>query len=130
MSGRSYIHYLQRIYHQQEVAPGVILHYDTASQDLRVWLWYVIDIVCHRGRCFNFYCLRPVSRDGSRVTPADLAAHRIAHEFLAPCCLCASKPIMGIGYIETVIYRLTHGVHFGDYVAACAFDRCGYFGGS
>jgi len=104
----SYRRYLQRIHRQRQAAPAVILHYDTASQDLGVWFW-------------------PVGQDGSRITPTDLLGHRVTHEFRAPCCLCASNTATGIGYTESAIYRPTQGPHFGEYVAACALGRCGYF---
>jgi hypothetical protein len=35
----TYYYYLQRINHQRQAASAVILHYDAAAQDLRIWFW-------------------------------------------------------------------------------------------
>jgi hypothetical protein len=32
------------------------------------------------------------------------------------------------GYTESAIFRSANGEFIGEYVAACAADRCGYFG--
>lgn len=68
---------------------------------------------------------RPVDEHGSRVTPTDLADHRMSHEFKAPCCLCAST-LGGTSYTETVFHMEVTGEHRGRYVASCATNSCGY----
>jgi len=97
--------YLRRIRRQQQVA--IILHYDRRSQDLRPWFW-------------------PVNPSGARVPPSDLSRHRITNEFQAPCCLCVSGSANRNGYTECAVYLTIRGPYFGEYVAGCAFGRCGY----
>jgi hypothetical protein len=38
---RSYGRYLRRIQRQQQLMPTILQHYDSLSDDLRAWLWYV-----------------------------------------------------------------------------------------
>jgi hypothetical protein len=70
---------------------------------------------------------RPVTETGERVTPSDLSAHRISHCFVGPCCLCARNTAMS-QYVESDIRMATDGPFFGEYVASCATNECGYLG--
>jgi hypothetical protein len=68
---------------------------------------------------------RPVTEDGQRVTPSDLADYRITHQFRAPSCLCGCKT-NNASYAETAIYIAKDGPYSGEYVVGCASDSCGY----
>jgi|SRR5258708_7860352 hypothetical protein len=70
---------------------------------------------------------RPVTPEGARVTPSDFNSYRNNHDFRAPCCLCASDAPEN-GYTECAIYIPLEGQYKGEYVAGCAFNRCGYLG--
>ena len=72
--------------------------------------------------------IRPINEQGQRVTPSDLAAHRLSHRFLGPRCLCMLENYSRGSHKEAVIVILTRGPHVGEYVARCATGRCGYFG--
>ena len=61
------------------------------------------------------------------MTPSDLESHRQSHHIRAPCCLCAFED-SGSSYTETTVMVATCGRLSGEYVAACAKDRCGYLG--
>jgi hypothetical protein len=63
---------------------------------------------------------------GRRVTPSSLSDHRITYEFRAPCCLCAVNDSATADYVETTILVATFGPYFGEYVARCALNKCGY----
>ena len=71
---------------------------------------------------------RPVNDQGRRITPSDLAAHRLSHQFLGPRCLCMLANYPHGGHKETATVVLTRGPYVGEYVARCATGRCGYFG--
>jgi hypothetical protein len=70
-------------------------------------------------------CSRPIDEMGRRVTPSTLSDHRITYQFKAPCCVCAENSPTA-DYIETAIYVATSGPYFGEYVAGCALNKCGY----
>ena len=53
--------------------------------------------------------------------------HRNSHMFEAPSCLCAYGSSEN-GYIECAIYVAPDGPFFGEYVAGCRNDHCGYIG--
>lgn len=72
------------------------------------------------------FLLRPVDDEGNRITPDRLRDHRISHVFRGPCCLCAHTA--GTLYSECIIYMSVEGVRVGEYIAACATERCGYLG--
>ena len=65
-----------------------------------------------------------------RIPPADLCSHHREHQFLGPGCFCpllqnlSEEP----GFIEAAIYIPVFGHCGGEYVAACAKNRCGYTG--
>ena len=71
---------------------------------------------------------RPVNEDGERVTPSNLLAYRLSHDFLGPCCLCASLSFDVSAYTEASIFLATSGMSRGKYVAACATGQCRYWG--
>jgi hypothetical protein len=54
--------------------------------------------------------------------------HRSVYDFRAPCCLCASEFTAEPQYTECAIYVALNGEYGDEYVAGCAFDRCGYLG--
>jgi hypothetical protein len=58
-----------------------------------------------------------------RITPEELAELRRRYGYKAPCCLCASATGE---YIESAFYMATEGPYFGEYVAACTSNHCGY----
>jgi hypothetical protein len=62
------------------------------------------------------------------VTPSELRAHRLSHQFLGPCCLCPSRPEEQRAFMEAAIFVVTSGRVSGEYVAGCAQGNCGYFG--
>lgn len=66
---------------------------------------------------------------GKRVTPEQLPKFCALHEFKAPGCLCASNAA-GAEYSESDVYLAVDGDFWGEYVASCAADRCGYLGKS
>jgi hypothetical protein len=68
---------------------------------------------------------RPINDNGDRVTPSDLESHRLSHEVLAPCCLCPLRPEEG-PFVEAAIFTPVRGRFLGEYVAACAKNKCGY----
>jgi hypothetical protein len=75
------------------------------------------------------YCAcRPVNEVGERVTPSKLLEHRHSHEFLGPCCLCASLESDGSSYTEASIFVAMSGPTAGEYTAACATGQCRYWG--
>lgn len=71
---------------------------------------------------------RPVNDQGQCVTPSDLAAHHLSHQFLGPHCLCMLEDYPHGTHKEVVMVLLTRGQYGGEYVACCAARRCGYFG--
>lgn len=72
--------------------------------------------------------VRPTNEHGERVNPSDFEAYRLSHDILAPTCLCPFEdPDLG-DFAESAIYMVSYGRYAGEYVAACANDRCGYFG--
>lgn len=77
---------------------------------------------------------RPENERGERVTPSDLLEYRHLHDFLGPCCLCASLQDGSpeTAYTEASIFRESIGRFAGEYIAACAQvdSGCGYMGGS
>ena len=36
--------FLWCIHRQQQLAPAMILHYDSTMRDLRIWFWYVATV--------------------------------------------------------------------------------------
>jgi hypothetical protein len=70
--------------------------------------------------------LRP-TQNGRRVTPENLRGCQETYRFKNPCCLCASN-VAGMVYTESEIYMAVDGRFWGEYVACCAADRCGYLG--
>jgi hypothetical protein len=70
---------------------------------------------------------RPVL-NGARVVPSDLLWHRVTHRLLAPCCFCPLLDPSEPDVVETAIFRVAAGQHSGEYVAACAQNRCDYVG--
>jgi len=73
----------------------------------------------------NSYISRPVDDAGHRVTPPSLVDYREDHQFRAPCCLCAENNTTA-SYTESSVYIATTGPYFGEYVAGCALNQCGY----
>jgi hypothetical protein len=63
---------------------------------------------------------------GQRVEPADLFPYRLIHKFRGPSCLCAMDGYGPRAYTEAAIFVATMGQFVGEYIAACARDRCGY----
>lgn len=72
---------------------------------------------------------RPVSNDSEpepkRVTPSELQAHHLMHQFHSPSCMCAYDA-PGIEYIKSALFRVIGGNFTGEYVAACATNSCNY----
>jgi len=68
---------------------------------------------------------RPVTKEGMRVAPSDLAQYCVSHQFRAPCCLCACI-VIGSRYTESAIYLASAGQYSGEFVAGCASGSCGY----
>jgi hypothetical protein len=62
------------------------------------------------------------------VSPSDFEAYCLSHDILGPSCLCPFKKKDMGHFVESAIYLVGHGRYAGEYVAACAEDRCGYFG--
>ena len=73
---------------------------------------------------------RPVNQHGERVTPSDFEAYRLSHKVLGPCCLCPFQDRDVRNYKESPIFMVGLGRYAGEYVAACADNRCSYFGRS
>jgi hypothetical protein len=72
---------------------------------------------------------RPADAFGQRVTPSDFETYRLVHSILGPCCLCPFQYRGRVGnFKEAAVFMAVRGRHAGQYVAACADDRCGYFG--
>jgi hypothetical protein len=71
---------------------------------------------------------RPITETGIRVAPPELMHHRVLYDFKSPSCLCASDFIIDPQYTECAVYFASTGKYKGEYVAGCAFDRCGYIG--
>lgn len=110
--------------------PHSVLHYDRTENGLQPWYWcaqsdlFTCCIVIH----LVFLCRRPVNEAGERVTPSNLLQHRHSHEFLGPCCLCASLESDGSSYTEASIFVALSGPTAGQYTAACATGQCRYWG--
>ena len=114
--------------------PHSVLHYNRTENGLQPWYWYVFYsalsmtsdnlsfVWCHCCAC------RPVNEAGERVTPSKLLEHRHSHEFLGPCCLCASLESDGSSYTEASIFVAMSGPTAGEYTAACATGQCRYWG--
>ena len=102
----------------------VVLELDEAGQSLQVWTWCVessgIRLLVERS------VDRPVNDHGERVTPFDLAAHRLSHHFLGPRCLCMLTNCHI--HLEAAMVIRRRGQYAGEYVACCVTGRCGYFG--
>jgi hypothetical protein len=77
----------------------------------------------------SFVIFRPCY-ESARVHPSALCNYRASYEMLGPCCLCPMAEGNVQDYVEAAIYQATSGPFSGEYVASCARDRCGYFGGS
>jgi len=73
----------------------------------------------------NSHISRPTDDAGHHVTPSSLVDHRKDHQFRAPCCLCAENDVTP-NYTESTIYIAITRPHFGEYMAGCALDQCGY----
>jgi len=74
---------------------------------------------------------RPLNADGERIPPSELSDHRISHRFLGPCCICPvfMPVVQGRSlFVEAAILMVPAGRLAGQYIAACAQDRCGYVG--
>jgi len=54
--------------------------------------------------------------------------HRISHRMLGPCCLCPMMDESNPDFVEAAIYKASNGDQMGEYIAACAKDKCGYVG--
>jgi hypothetical protein len=67
---------------------------------------------------------RPVLSSGQRVASSDFNNYRTAREFAFPYCHCTQNGVA----IESAIYVTVEGEFWGEYVATCAADRCGYLG--
>jgi hypothetical protein len=68
---------------------------------------------------------RPADDVGRRLTPPDLLDHCITHQFRTPSCLCAENSLVA-DYVESAIYIAGPGPYYGEYVAGCRFNKCGY----
>jgi len=73
---------------------------------------------------------RPVNDVGERVTPSNLAAHRLSHCFLGPCCICPAIFEDVTAFTEAAFAMMLSGRYIGEYVAKCARGQCKYFGES
>jgi hypothetical protein len=71
---------------------------------------------------------RPVNECGARVTPSNLREYRGLYDFQGPTCMCASQGTADDGGAEAAIFMSTMGDSVGEYVAACASGKCGYWG--
>ena len=72
----------------------------------------------------SLFLPRPIASSGERVPPSDFDDYRASRKFTAPSCHCAqSGPAT-----ESAIYVAVEGEFWGEYVAGCAADRCGYLG--
>ncbi|KAH6907333.1 hypothetical protein BKA70DRAFT_1428306 [Coprinopsis sp. MPI-PUGE-AT-0042] len=109
-------HFLRRVQSAQVQtahSPPHILHWDFTRDNLREWAW------------------PSDAETGERITPSDLEDHRRTHHFTAPSCLCAIS--LDEAYVEARIglAMVSPGGRgfelFGEYVAQCALNRCGYF---
>ena len=54
--------------------------------------------------------------------------YRGLYDFRLPSCLCAIEFVASAQYTECAVYLPPNGEYTGEYVAGCAFDRCGYLG--
>ncbi|KAF6751821.1 hypothetical protein DFP72DRAFT_1070857 [Ephemerocybe angulata] len=115
-------HFLRQIQARHIHTPSsspAILQYDSGTGELAPWYW-------------------PGDRaTGRHLPPDELQDHRRTHKFRAPCCLCSL--LDDVPYVEAEIavvesLPLPHAdreqnrtVMHGEYVAACATNRCGYF---
>jgi hypothetical protein len=73
---------------------------------------------------------RPVNDVGERVTPSNLATHRLSHHFLGPCCICPAIFDDVTTFTEAAFVMMLSGRCTGQYVAQCARGQCKYFGES
>ena len=105
-----------------------ILELNGIGQSLQVWPWCVESSLWGRELWAEHPGDRPVNDQGQRVTPSDLAAHRLSHQFLGPRCLCMLKDYPHGTHKEAVMVLLTRGQYAGEYVACCTARRCRYFG--
>jgi hypothetical protein len=113
--------------HQIRIAKFILQFDVPAGRGLSVWRWYVLSFKSLPASALTEnHRDRPVNDAGERVTPSDLAAHRLSHRFLGPCCLCAvsDQPT----FTESAIVMVLSGHRAGQYVARCAQALCGYYG--
>ena len=109
--------------------PHAVLHYDRTEDGLQPWYWYVHFAVCDSLLLtFPYTSPRPVKETGERVTPCELLEYRRSHQFLGPCCLCASLESDISSYTEASIFVALSGPTAGQYTAACAAGQCRYWG--
>jgi len=116
---------LNRMARERCSIPTVIIHYDPSLRDLGVWFWCVVQSRLLILQQYS-YPRRPVTNTGGHVTPSELWDLRTTHDFKTPCCLCAFNT--DGNYTECAIYRAHNGEFGGEYVASCAYGRCGYIG--
>ena len=105
-----------------------ILELDGTGQSLQVWPWCVESSLWGRELWAEYPADRPVNDQGQCVTPSNLAAHRLSHQFLGPRCLCMLGNYPDGTHKEAAMVLLTRGPYGGEYVACCTTQRCGYFG--
>ncbi|RXW18050.1 hypothetical protein EST38_g7806 [Candolleomyces aberdarensis] len=77
----------------------------------------------------------PILANGKPVSPWKLDEHSHTHFYQTPCCLCpfldgsATYKRSKIGWVQFLAQTQTGDIYSdGKYVAACAEQRCGYFG--
>jgi hypothetical protein len=109
--------------------PDRVLQYYYENDGLGVWFWRVLPIISMSSSTDRLWS-RPTNGDGERVTPSDLATHRLSHAMRGPCCLCPVRPQCDDRFVEATIYMPLNGRFGGEYVAVCADDVCGYHGDS
>ena len=70
---------------------------------------------------------RPINEEGERVVPSELHNHRRTHDFRLPSCIC---PVLRHqdDYVEADVILCTRGKFFGEYIAVCGKQACGYLG--
>lgn len=64
----------------------------------------------------------------ARIHPSDFEGYRKSHQFIGPSCFCPAFERDGPEFVESAMFMVDFGPFAGQYVAACAEDRCGYLG--
>jgi hypothetical protein len=105
-----------------------VLQYNRSTDRLTIWKWWVISCTQSTPTPDSDQSgVRP-STIFARIHPTDFEEHRTSHQVVGPGCFCPKIDSNAPDFVESAMYIVDSGPFTGEYVAACAKDRCKYFG--